>query len=88
MNRLAGGRHDQVAAGEAGLGGRAVLGHVADEQALSVGQADGAPHPPGHVAGSDRDTELRRPDGFPAGERVDLSAQRLVGGYGQVEALA
>ena len=71
-----------------GARGRAVLGYPADEQALGVEQADGAPQPPGHMAGSDRDTELRRPDGFAAGERIDPAAQLLVGGYGQVETLA
>src|SRR5580693_1713656 len=40
------------------------------------------------MAGGDGDAQLRRPDGFPAPERVDPAAQRLVGGYGQVEALA
>ena len=37
------------------------------------------------MAGSDRDAKLQPPDGFPAGERVDPAAQRLVGGYGQVD---
>ena len=82
------GRQDQVAGRQAGARGRAVLGYPADEQALGVEQADGAPQPPGHMAGSDRDTELRRPDGFAAGERIDPAAQLLVGGYGQVETLA
>ena len=70
---------------QASARGRAVFGYLADEQAVGVGETDGAPQPPGHVAGSDRDAELRRPDGFPAGERVDPQAQRLVGGYGQVD---
>ncbi len=84
---LARGRDDQVAAGQAGLGGRAVLGDLADEQAVGVRQADRAAQPPGHVAGSDGDAELRRLDGLPAGQRVDPASQRLVGGNGQVEAL-
>ena len=58
-DRLAGGRHDQVAGCQASARGRAVFGYLADEQALGVGQTDGAPQPPGHMAGSDRDTKLR-----------------------------
>jgi len=85
---LAGGRHDQVAGCQASARGRAVFGYLADEQALGVGETDGAPQPPGHMAGSDRDAKLGRPDGFPAGERIDPAAQRLVSGYGQVETLA
>ena len=82
----AGGRHDQVAGCQASARGRAILGHLVDEQAFDVGKADGASQPPGHLAGSDRDAKLRRPDRFSAGERVDPAAQCLVGGYGQVEA--
>ena len=44
----------------------------------TVGETDGAPQPPGHVAGSDRDAELRRPDGFPAGQRVDGTTKAAV----------
>ena len=84
---LARGRHDQVALSEAGPGGRAVLGHLADEQALGVRQADGAPEPPGDVAGSYGDAKPWRHRRFPAGERIGPAPQRLVGGYGQVEAL-
>ena len=40
---LAGRRHDQVAGGQASARGRAVIGYLADEQALDVGEADGAP---------------------------------------------
>src|SRR6185312_11857207 len=86
LNRLAG--RPEGAGCQAGTRGRAVFGDPADEQALGVGETHGAAQSPGHVAGSDRDAELRRPDGFPAGQCVDPAAQRLVGGYGQVEALA
>ena len=53
------GRHDQVALGETGAGGRAVVHHVADEQAVGVGQADGAAQPPGHVVRRDGHAEPR-----------------------------
>src|SRR5215831_7708527 len=59
-DRLARGRHDQVALRETGPGGRAVPSHLADEQALGVGQADGAPEPPGDVARGDGDAKPRR----------------------------
>src|SRR5947199_111390 len=81
-DRLTCGRHDQVALGETSPGGRAVLGYLADEQALGVGQADGAPEPPGDVAGGDGDAKPRRCRRLPAGQRLDPAAQRLVGGYG------
>src|SRR5690348_9586067 len=45
-NWLTGGRHDQVALGEARAGGRSVLHYLADEQAVGVGQADGPAEPP------------------------------------------
>ena len=38
-------------------GRRAVLNHVADEQAVSVGQAHGTAEPPGHVVRRDGDAE-------------------------------
>src|SRR5712672_3157018 len=57
--RLAGGRGDQVAPGECCAGGGAVVGHVADEQAVGVGQADGAAQPPGDEVGRDGDAEPR-----------------------------
>ena len=82
---LAGGRQDQVAGCQASAAGWAALFYPVDEQALDVGEADGAPQPPGHMAGSDRDAKLWWRDRFPAGERVDSAAQRLAGGYGQVE---
>src|SRR5580704_3062038 len=85
---LACGRYDQVAGGQASTRGWAVFGYIADEQALDVGEADGASQPPGHMAGSDRDTKLWRLYRFSAAERVDPAAQCLVGGYGQVEAFA
>ena len=53
------GRHDQVAAGESCAGGRAVVGHVADEQAVGVGQADGAAQPPGDEVRRDANAEPR-----------------------------
>ena len=40
------------------------------------------------MPGSDRDAELRRCGGLPAGQRVGPAAQRLIGGYGQIEPLA
>ena len=58
--RVARGRHDQVALGDTRAGGRAVLGHVADEQAIGVGQADGAAEPPGHVVRRDGNAEPGR----------------------------
>jgi DNA-binding NarL/FixJ family response regulator len=85
---LARDRHDQVAPGQAGPRGRAVILNLADEQAVGLGEADRAAQPPGHVAGGDRHAQARRPDRFPAAERVDLAPQRLVGRDGQVEALA
>src|SRR5262249_50079998 len=51
------GRYDQVALGEARAGGRGVLHHLADEQAVGVGQADGTAEPPGDVAGGYGDAE-------------------------------
>ena len=58
-NRPARGRYDQVPLCEAGVGGRAVLHYLTDEQALGVGEAHGAPEPPGHVPGSDCNTKHR-----------------------------
>lgn len=58
--RVTRGGHDQVALGETCAGGRAVLHHVADEQAIGVGQPDGAAEPPGHVVRRDGNAEPRR----------------------------
>src|SRR5215469_294113 len=52
--------HNQVALREAGACGWAVFLHVADEQAVGVGQADGAAEPPGHVVRGDGKAEPRR----------------------------
>jgi len=41
-DRLTCGRHDQVALGQTRAGRPAVMPHLADEQAVGVGQADGA----------------------------------------------
>jgi len=53
-HRLARGRHDQVALGQAGLGRRAVVLDAADEHALGLRQADRAAQPPGDVTGCQR----------------------------------
>ena len=57
--RVTRGRYDQVALGESCAGGRAVVDYVADEQAVGVGQADGAAQPPGDEVRRDGDAEPR-----------------------------
>jgi membrane protein DedA with SNARE-associated domain len=59
-HRPARGPHDQVALGQAGLAGRAVLFYPADEHALGLGQADRPAQPPGHVPGCQRHAQPRR----------------------------
>src|SRR6266851_12846 len=86
--RLAPGRHDQVPLGQAGACGRAAFRHIPDKHPLGIGEAHGAPEPPGHVPGSDCDTKLRLRRGLTTGKRIGAAAERLVGRYGQIEALA
>ncbi len=58
--RAARGRHDQVALGQTGPGGRAVVFHPADEQAVGLRQADRTAQPPGHVTRGQRHAQPRR----------------------------
>lgn len=62
-HRPARGRHDQVALGQASLGGRAVVFHPADQHAVGLRQADRAAQPPGHVTRRQRHAQPGRDGG-------------------------
>ena len=55
----AGGADQQVAALDAGAGGRAAVLDTAHQQSLALGQPDGAAHPARHPRRGDRDPEPR-----------------------------
>src|SRR5262249_12316253 len=73
---------------QAGAGGRAVLGDIADEQAIGIRQADGTAQPPGYVAGRYGNAQSWWCRRLAPGKRAGPLTQRLVGGDGQVETLA
>ena len=60
MHLVAGGADHEVAALQAGLGGRAAALHAQDQHAVAIREADRAAHPLGHGRRRDRDAEPRR----------------------------
>ncbi len=86
IDLLAGGAHDQIAAGDARAVGRAVVGHPAHEHARPLRQADRTAQAPGDVRGCDRHAELDGLGALAAGELLDPVCQQLVGGHGEDQA--
>ena len=81
-------RDDEVALGDAGLRGGGVVLHLANQEAVALGQADRAPQAPGDVRRREADAEPAPGGRLAATERRDAVAQRGIGHDGLVEPVA
>src|SRR5579862_2449982 len=84
----AGDGHNQVAFLDPGTGGIAVVLDTADQEAVTLRQADRAAQPPGHEGRRDRDAEPSPARGLAAPEGVDPVPEGAVRREREVEALA
>jgi hypothetical protein len=88
LDGLATGRHDQVAAIDAGRLGEAALLDATDQDPGTLRQTDRAAHPPGDVGGRDGDAEACGLGRLAATQGLDPLAQGGIRRKGEVEALA